>query len=159
MRRQLLALTLSLGCAVALNSSASAQKTKVKVDDGKAVTYTGCVETGTTEQSYVLQRAIPMARSERTETSITPDGSTVSRTTTTTSYALVPESTVQLKEHVGHKVEVTGVVIPAGKGDTEYKAKIETDGSKQVTKGKVERGPLPQLRVLSVRPRTESCTP
>jgi hypothetical protein len=58
---------------------------------------------------------------------------------------------------VGHKVEVTGVLIPAGKGD----AKIETKTkgtAEEHSKTELERGPVPQIRVLTVKHLGESCS-
>jgi hypothetical protein len=159
MRRQLLALTLSVGCAVALNAAAP-QKEKVKIDTehGKTVTYSGCVQTGSEARTFVLEHAVPKSKTETTEVGTAGNGDTVTTTTTTTRYMLVPESSVHLQENVGHKVQVTGVLIPAGKGETKYRAKTETKGGEETIKGEVERGPVPQLRVISVRPSVESCS-
>jgi hypothetical protein len=153
MRRNLTMLILAVGCAsmlqVATRAQTSESKTKVKADNGKTVTYTGCVQTGTETRTYVLHNVVPVERTETTGTA---------GTMTTTTYALLPESTVELQEQVGHKVEVTGVLIPAGKGETKYKAKTKTKGSEEETKGEVERGSMPQLKVVSVRPLAQSCS-
>jgi hypothetical protein len=142
-----------LGCSLLFSFPARAQtsesKTKVKAEHGKTVTYTGCMQTGTETQTYILQNVVPISRTQTTGTA---------GTTTTTTYALVPEGKVELREHVGHKVEVTGVLIPAGKGETKFKARTKTKGSEEETKGEVERGPLPQLKVISVKPLSESCS-
>src|SRR5215831_15944412 len=95
MSRNIAAVALVLGFA--FTSSAIGQdvktETKVKGDDGQTVTYTGCVGAGT-------------------ET--TTDASGVSSSSTTTTYALVPSDTVQVTEYVGHKVQVTGLLVPKG---------------------------------------------
>jgi hypothetical protein len=142
-----------LGCALALYSPARAQtsesKTKIKTEHGKTVTYTGCVGSGTETRSYILQNVVPVSTTQTTGTG---------GTTTITTYALVPEGKVELQEHLGHKVEVTGVLIPAGKGDAKFRVKTKTKGGEEETKGEVERGPMPQLKVISVRPLAESCS-
>ena len=79
-------------------------------------------------------------------------------TMTTTSYALLPETTVELQEHVGHKVEVTGVLIPSGKGEATIKTRTKTNGSEEKNKAEVDRGSMPQLKVISVKPLAESCS-
>jgi len=153
MRRHLTMLILAVGCAstlqVATRAQTSETKTKVKAENGKTVTYTGCVQTGTETRTYVLQNVVPVERTETTGTA---------GTMTTTTYALIPERTVELQQQVGHKVEVTGVLIPAGKGETKYKAKTKSKGSEEETKGELERGPMPQLKVVSVRPLADRCS-
>ena len=159
MRRQLFALAIAAGFAYSLHGVAYAQKQKVKVDveDGKSVTYTGCVQTGSVAKTYVLEHPVPISKTQTTEVGTTGNGDTVTTTTTTTRYMLVPQGNVQLEQSVGHKVQVTGVLVPAGKGDTDYKAKVKTDGKEEKIKGEIEQGPVPQFRVISVRPSTESC--
>jgi hypothetical protein len=146
-------LIVACGCASLLVTTPLAQtsesRTKVKAEHGKTVTYTGCVQTGTETHSYILENVIPISKTETTGTS---------GTETTTTYALVPAEKVDLQEHVGHKVEVTGVLVPAGKGETKYEAKTKTKGSEEETKGAVQRGAVPQLKVVSVRPLSESCS-
>jgi hypothetical protein len=78
-------------------------------------------------------------------------------TLTTTSYALVPEK-VELQEHVGHKVEVTGVVIPAGNGDSKDRDETKTGGTEEKTKAEIDRGPIPQLKVISVKTLADRCS-
>ena len=160
MRRQFLALAIAVGFAYSLNGVAFAQKEKVKIDTehGKTMTYSGCVQTGSEARSFVLEHPVPISKTQTTEVGTTGNGDTVTTTTTTTRYMLVPEGNVQLQQSVGHKVEVTGVLIPAGKGETEYKAKVESKGSEEKIKGEVDRGPVPQFRVISVKPSTESCS-
>lgn len=156
MRRGVTALSIALGCAAMLQTTTGAQssemksKTKVKADDGQVVKYTGCVQTGTETRTYILQNAVPVARTEATGTS---------GTMTTTTYMLLPEAKVELQQQVGHKVEISGVMVPAGKGETKYEAKTKSKGGEEKTKGEVERGAMPQLKVVSVRPLAESCTP
>ena len=152
MRRYLGPLVVALSCAFALNGAAQAQEpqTKVKTEHAQTVTYTGCMQSGTETKTFILQNVVPISTSRTVGT-----GGTV---TTTTTYALVPEEKVELQQHVGHKVEVTGVLIPAGKGDTKYEATTKTKSSEEKTKGEVERGPMPQLKVISVKQLAESCS-
>jgi hypothetical protein len=153
MRRNLTTVIATLGCAFAMNAATYAQesKTKIETEHGKAVTYTGCVQTGTEARTFVLQDVVPVSKTEAVGTS--------GVTTTTTTYALVPEGKVVLEKEVGHKVEVSGVLVPAGKGDTKYETKTKTGGTEEKTKGEVERGPLPQMKVISIRQLAERCTP
>jgi hypothetical protein len=140
-----------LGCMSMLQaqSQTTESKTKIKTDDAKTMTFSGCVQTGTETRSYILQNVVPI----RTTTEAIGTGGTL----TTTSYALVPEK-VELQEHVGHKVEVTGVVIPAGKGDAKIETKTKTGGTEEKTKTEIDKGPVPQLRVISVKTLADRCS-
>jgi len=151
MRRMLTTAVVVFGCMSMLQaqSQTTESKTKIKTDDAKTMTFSGCVQTGTETRSYILQNVVPI----RTTTEVTGTGGTL----TTTSYALVPEK-VEMQEHVGHKVEVTGVVIPAGKGDAKIETKTKTGGTEEKTKTEIDKGPIPQLRVISVKTLADRCS-
>jgi len=153
MKRFSTTLALAFGCAALMGLHAQAQstetKTKTKTEHASVVTYTGCIATGAQTQTYILQNVVPAQRT----TTLRADGST----STVTTYALVPEATVQLAPQVGHKVEVQGVLVEPGHGDAEVKTKTEVNGKDQKTKTEIERGPYPQLRVTSMKPLGESC--
>src|SRR5207244_9147451 len=110
MSRFIVALTVALSCALALTVQAQETRSKTEIKGpAHTVTYTGCIQNGTEARTYILDKAVPVSRttSERTGTSGVV-------TTTTTTYALVPDQKVQLVKHLGHKAEVTGIQIPAG---------------------------------------------
>ena len=86
------------------------------------------------------------------------------RETIGTSYVLVPGSdTVTFTKLVGHKVEVTGVMIPGGKETkVEKKTKIERDNAPDVKikeQTKSNEGTMPHFRVASVKDLPDTCTP
>src|SRR5262247_2341320 len=81
-------------------------KTKSSGGDAQTVTYTGCVQTGTEARTFVLNKVVPVSRTTTTDLQ-------TGQTSSSTSYALVP-GTVQVQQHVGHKVEVTGELVPGG---------------------------------------------
>jgi len=126
-------------------------KTKVKGDDAQTVTYTGCVQTGAQTRTFVLSKVMPVGQTTETTT----DSSGVSSATTTTTYALVPGDTVQITEYVGHKVEVTGMLVP--KGDMSVKTTTKVDGDTQRKEEVKTESDLPQFRVISVRNLAERC--
>ena len=64
---------------------------------------------------------------------------------------------MQLEPQVGHKVEVQGVLVEAGHGDATVKTKTEVNGKDEKSRTEIERGPYPQLRVMSVKPLGGSC--
>ena len=152
MRKVIAAAAIVLGCT--FTSSAIGQdvktKTKVKGDDAQTVTYTGCVQTGAQTRTFVLSKVMPVGQT--TETTTDPSG--VSSTTTTT-YALIPGDTVQITEYVGHKVEVTGMLVP--KGEMSVKTRTKVDGATQRKEEVKTESDLPQFRVMSVRNLAERC--
>src|SRR5258705_8767876 len=158
MTRSIAALAVALGCSFVIGVSAQDTKTTTttKTEGAKAtsVTYTGCMQTGTETRSIVLAKVQPVSRT--TETAVGTGGVT---TTTTTTYALVPGEKIEVQTHLGHKVEVTGMMIPAGESKTTTETKVEREGAPD-TKAK-ETGktnaPIPQFRVMSIKDTNESC--
>src|SRR4029450_13869149 len=124
MRRSIAALAVALGCSCVIAVSAQETKTTTttKTEGAKAtaVTYTGCRQSGRETKSVVLAKVQPVSRT--TETAVGTGGVT---TTTTTTYALIPEEKVEFQTHLGHKVEVTGMMIPAGESQTPKQHKVE----------------------------------
>ena len=157
MSRWIASFAVALGCAVALHAqdTTTTTKTEVKTDTAKTVTYSGCMQSGTEARSFVLAKVAPVGRTTTTEV-----GTTGTTTTTTTTYALVPGEKVELQPHVGHKVEVTGMMIPAGDIKTETSTKIERENAPDTTikeKSKTENA-MPQFRVLSVKEVAANCS-
>jgi hypothetical protein len=149
MTQQLTHFAIAAACVCTLGLRADAQETKVNVDHGKTVTYTGCIQTGSQSDSYILANVVPMAKTETRGTTGTTDETT---------YALIPEKMVTLHEHVGQRAEVTGVVIKPGHGDAKIETKTRENGETTGrTKEEVKRGPLPQFRVVSVKPLGQRC--
>ena len=149
-------IALTVAFAAAMQAQEVKSTTKVKADDVKAVTYTGCVQTGTEARTFILDKVVPVGQSTKTEVGTAGE---ITKTTVTT-YALVPEARVQLQPMVGHKVEVTGVVL-SGDTKSETKTKVEREGEKDTTikdRTKMSNA-LPQLRVTSVKHLADTCTP
>ncbi len=164
MKRIIVALSVALAAGAVLAAQEVKSTTTIKSDDGKAVMYTGCLQSGAAGTSYILEDAIPVKQETRTETQVNESGVPQSATkTTTTTYALVPNGgSVEFQSNVGHKVEVTALLIPAGDDTTEIKSKTETEvGGKQKeveTKEKIEQSDYPQLRVVSIKHLADRCT-
>ena len=150
MRRFATTFVLALGCAGLVYAQSDKVKTKVKAEDGaRVVTYSGCVQS-TPSRSYVLEHVAPVSK----ETTINADGSA----STTTTFALVPDSTVQLEPQVGHRVEVTGVVIPPGHGDADIKTRTKVNGHEEKSKTEIDKTSSSQFRVMSVKGSGEACS-
>ena len=150
---------LAFGCGLAVAASAQDTKTttttKSTGGEVKTVTYTGCVQTGTETRAYVLNKVMPVSR-----TTTEPVGTSGTVTTTTTSYELVPAGTVEFQQHVGHKVEVSGMMIPAGDTKTETKTEVEREDAKDTTTKTTSKSQnaMPQFQVTSIKNLAESCS-
>src|SRR4026207_1489006 len=106
MRRYISSFAFALGCmAIAAQAQETTVKKETRSSGGQiqTVSYTGCVQTGTQAKTYILHQVVPG--------SPTPTADIGGNTTTTTTYALLPGESVQVQQHVGHKVEVTGTLI------------------------------------------------
>lgn len=137
-------------------------QTKVKTDDAKAITVNGCLQSGPDAGTWTLSNIIRPPATDK-------DKKTVGTSGTVTSYVLAPKDGVDLTAHVGHRVEITALEIPA-KTATDKDAKIEVKDKTEVkrenmpdektqtkTKTEIERSPMPKLTVLSVKHIAPSC--
>jgi hypothetical protein len=153
MSRLISSLTLALvATAFTAHAQETTVKSKTRSEGGQAqtVTYTGCVAAGTEARTYILDKVVPVSRTTTTDLRT---GESASSTT----YALVP-GTVQVQEHVGKKVEVTGTLIPGGDSKTETTTRVERDGDDSKKRERVEtKNAMPEFRVTSIRDTGESC--
>ena len=138
-------------------------ETRIKTDDAKVLTVSGCLGGGPTNftLSNVVAAAAPSDKKD--------DRKTVGTSGLLEAYALMPQAGVALAPHVGHRVELTGVVVPpATKGDDD--AKIEVTERTQVqrenapdsktettTKARIARGPEAQFAVASLKMVSPVC--
>jgi hypothetical protein len=152
------ATTLAFACAVGLAAQAqettTRTETKVKADDAKMVTFSGCVKPGTEAKAFILEKAVPVRKTTTEEAT----GTSGVVTTTTTTYALVPGESVELTGDVGHKVEVTGIMVPSGEVTKETKTTRETAAGTRTEETVKREGALPQFRVISVKHLPETCS-
>jgi hypothetical protein len=131
-------------------ASTSADQTKMKAEHAQTTTFTGCLQTGTEAKTYILDKVVP--------TKTTEVVGTTGETANVTKYELIPSEQVEMQEHVGHKVEVTGALIPAGKGDAKIKTESKLPGQEEKAEAKIEKGATPQFRVVSIKQLADSCS-
>ena len=145
--------------AVGVHAQDTTVKTTTKTEGGgKTITYTGCVQTAPETRSFTLDHIVPVSRTTVTEA---PGANGAAETTTTTTkYVLVPGPTVQFQQFVGHKVEVTGMIVPAGDSKTRTETKVERDhGPDTKTTETVKRdNSMAEFRVMSIKHLADSCT-
>ena len=143
--------------SVAAQQGRVTSETKVKSDNGKVVTMVGCVMIGG-GTNFTLSN-ITTEREQGEKTAARPGGP----------YALVPREGLDLGPYITQKVEIAGVVVPpATKGDDDDKFEIKdttkVEGpngrdrrSSSATTVKVDRGPMHQFLVASVKMLTPNC--
>ena len=163
MKRVLVMFAVAAAAMTGVRAQDVKSETKIKTDDAKSVVYTGCLATGQETTTYVLENAVPV-KETKTETTVGANGLPETTTTTTMKYVLVPGEKIDLKKDIGHKVQVTAVVIPAGddksKIETTTQTKVEGQPTQKTeTKEKVPQGDLPQLRVVAVKHLSDRCQP
>jgi hypothetical protein len=161
MKRTVIALTIAAAAVVGLRAQDVKQETKIKADDAKTVVYSGCLATGEEKTTYILENAVPV-KETKSQTTVGATGAPETTTTTTMKYVLVPAGKVEFQQNVGHKVEVTAMVVPAGDDKTkiETKTKTEVQGrpdAQTKTTEKVAQGDMPQLRVVSIKHLADRC--
>jgi hypothetical protein len=119
----------------------------------QTVTITGCVREGDTPSSFVLSNVDPSALTPRagaTGTTGTPSAPAAS-SAGTASVLLAATSDIDLKKHVGHKVEITGTIAPA-------KPEAGTSGTPAPEADKDKSKAAHKLNVRSVKHVSESCS-
>jgi hypothetical protein len=182
----------AFACAVsvAAQDSTATTRTKVKADDARTVTMTGCLQSGVTTNSYSLVGNVTASgedlKSKSTvKTDVDKNKTEVKSKDTTkiddavhapvgtafTRYELTPKEGLNLAPHVGHRVEITAVMLDPAK-DKNDKAKVQIKEKTDIdvehapdakgqskTKVEVPRGPDARLMALSVRHIAPTCTP
>jgi len=73
------------------------------------------------------------------------------------SYALIPEGRVDLKSHIGHRVEVTGKIMESSSEMTQSSTATTPSGQWSTMKSTTEVTGQPQLRVSSIRHISDTC--
>ena len=83
---------------------------QMQAGPSKSTTLTGCLEKGSEPDSYMLHNA----SMRQLGSSESPNKMARS----VTSYKLIPDRNVDLKDHIGHKVEVTGSLMHGSYSET-----------------------------------------
>jgi hypothetical protein len=165
MQRVLTSSLLALAAAVSVSAQDTTIKseTRIKGDDAKVVTVTGCLTGG--PSTFVLANAATSDNLGKKSDDKKPVGTSG----TVSSYTLVPPDGVSLAPHVGQKVELVGVIIEPAKGGDDH-AKIETEERTSVqredapdsktettTRARVARGPSAQFAVTTLKMVSPIC--
>jgi hypothetical protein len=147
------ALTLSM----AAQDDTTKSRTKIKADEGQAVSMTGCLKRDAATGSYTLVGTAVAAGDElktktKVETDADDDEATVKATTETTAddasavgtagktatYTLTPRG-VDLSAHVGHLVQISALTVKPGHKDADVTIKDKTSVDRDAAPDSTER--------------------
>lgn len=163
MKKTLMTSFLLLVCSLALmaaQSETDQQNMPSSSEAGRKIKISGCLQSGSEPNSYVLNNATPSGMSQpssqdsgqsRSQADMGMDPSELARTQT--SYTLVPEGNVNLENMVGKKVEVTGKMIQSDYGSSATDPSGRTSPSHSST----EMSGEPKFQVSSIRQIGQSC--
>jgi hypothetical protein len=136
-----LAIVLASGLAIAQDADQKS-KTKVKVDDGKSTTVTGCIERNA-DGGFMLTNVAGKDGARGDYLLASTDDNDLD----------------DIHKHVGERVEITGKAADQGKGKLKVETKAEGTSGKTESKSEVSgdlKG-LPYLGVKSVRVLASVC--
>jgi hypothetical protein len=155
-------LALFAAAAVYAQDTTIKTETRIKADDAKVLTISGCLGGGPT--SFSLSNVVAASPGDKKD-----NRKTVGTAGLLDSYVLMPRDGIALAPHVGHRVELTGVVVPPATKDDDD-AKIEVKERTQVqrenapdsktettTKARIARGPEAQFAVTSLKMISPVC--
>ena len=173
----------ALAVTVGAQESTVKTQTDVKAEDGKVIAMTGCVKHDAATNTYSLVGTIAsgeeLSTRTRVRTETEKDEVTVKSEARTkvedgavgtsgviSTYALMPRAGVDLKTHIGQRVQITAVKVERGEGDAEVsvreKTEVERDGGRDSTtrtKTEVEvpRSPGGGYTVMAVKQSAGTC--
>ena len=173
------ALAMALTVSIAAQDSTVTSRSKIKADDARIVSMTGCLREDPITHSFTLTGTMAAAGDElksksKVKTDVDKDETKTRSTSSTkagdgavattgavTTYSLRPADDVLLSEQVGHQVQVSAMMVEPGHGDADIKIKDKTkvdpehgDDATTRSKTKLElpRSAQGQYTVVSVRP-------
>jgi hypothetical protein len=180
MKRTILSLFLISACSLAVAQDMQ-DRSSSHEQQGKRITITGCLQSGTTPNSFMLSNAKSsdmepqsQSRSEYGDQSQNPEQqgqnqpdqmgnesqgqmpSEMARSEN--NYMLIPEGKVDLKSHIGQRVEITGQMMKSGSKTMESTESSTPSGSSSSSRSSSEMSSAqPQIKVRSIRSVAQSC--
>jgi hypothetical protein len=157
MKRVFTGTCLAAFCAAALSAQAPASQapSSQAQDSMKTVTATGCLRAGETPNSFVLSD-VKWAGKAGTPTEATGTAGTAGSAAAATTLRLVgAPAGVQLTEHIGHTIEVSGMLNDKEKSAAG--AAASGTGGDQTSRAKAGAKPEQTLNVRTVKMVSSSC--
>jgi hypothetical protein len=170
MHRWVIAVGISAVLATAGAARPAAQSASTQQSAKPAIlTVTGCLRSGVDPDTYILANLkwkAPAPPGGTAGTTAAAESAAPSAAASATSLRLVGGPAVRLADHVGHMVEVTGILTdesaPApGDGDAARRARTGTGGDQTMRDERAKTGMRPEqtLSVRTVRALGSECAP
>ncbi len=182
-----LALAVAVTVPVIAQDNTVKTRTKIKGDDARIVSMTGCLRQDPLTHAYTLVGTMAAATGDelttntKVKTDVDKDRTTVKATTKTdtddgrivatggsmTTFRLLPRGGVNLSRHVGHQVQVSAITVEPGHHDAdvtiEEKKTTDPDNgpdrtTRTKTKVELSRAVYGQYTVVSVTPMAGTCS-
>lgn len=177
------AILLAVGAPVSAQDTSVKSRTTIEADEAQVVSMTGCLRQDPSTRAYMLVGTVDAAGERlRTDAKVTidrdKDDTTVKTDTrakadkgdkdaagVASTYVLSPGN-VNLTPHIGHRVQIAAAAVKPGHKDAEVKiddrTKVDPEhgrdsDSRSKTKVEIERGPLGQYTVVSVKSLGATC--
>ena len=177
---------LAVGTTLSAQDTTVKSRTKVEGDEAQVVSMTGCLRQDAQTRAFMLVGAVDAVGEKVTneakvsvdrdkdDTKVTAEtrakgekGDKADRSAAgvTATYVLAPGN-VNLTPHVGQRVQIAAAAVQPGHKDGEVTVRDETKvdpehgrdhTSSSKTKVEIERGPLGQYTVVSVKPLGGTC--
>jgi len=129
MRQKVIVTSLALVCCLALAVAA-----QFPTGRGKDVNLTGCLQAGMEPNTFILKNV-------STQAAAGSETRPAELAKADAEYRLTADATVNLKDHVGHKVEVSGIIT----------------GQTQERSAASEAARMSQFKVKSIKQVSETC--
>ena len=177
---------LAVGTTLSAQDTTVKSRTKIEGDEAQVVSMTGCLRRDVQTGAFMLVGAVDAVGErvtneakvsvdrDKDDTKVTAetrskgdkgDKNDKSAAGVMATYVLVPGN-VNLTPHVGQRVQIAAAAVQPGHKDGEVTVRDETkvdpehgrdQTSRSKTKVEIERGPLGQYTVVSVKPLGGSC--
>ena len=177
---------LAIGTTLSAQDTTVKSRTKIEGDEAQVVSMTGCLRQDAQTRAFMLVGAVDAVGErvtneakvsidrDKDDTKVTAetrakgdkgDKNDRSSAGVMTTYVLSPGN-VNLTPHVGQRVQIAAAAVQPGHKDGEVTVRDETKvdpeqgrdhTSSSKTKVEIERGPLGQYTVVSVKPLGGSC--
>jgi hypothetical protein len=177
---------LAVGTTLSAQDTTVKSRTKIQGDEAQVVSMTGCLRQEVQTGAYMLVGSVDaIGENVTNEAKVKIDRDKDNKTVTaetrskgdkgdkrdraaagvTSTYVLMPGN-VNLTSYVGQRVQIAAAAVKPGHKDAEVTVQGETkvdpehgrdQTSREKTKVEIERGPLGQYTVVSVKPLGGSC--
>jgi hypothetical protein len=158
---------LAVGVTVSAQDSTVKSRTRIEGDEAQLVSMAGCLRHDASTGAYTLVGTVDAIGERLTNEAKADKGDKRDKGAVglASTYVLSPGN-VNLKPHVGQRVQVAAAAVKPGHKDADVTVRDETkvdaergrdSNSRSKTEVEIERGPLGQYTVVSVKPLGGTC--